>query len=220
MKRILIFSLISLIVLGIVACEAVDTPSNEGITQEEGDVHKSSSSDEAKLEGDNDDNLKTEDDNADNHESTDDEADDSSKEQSKTKLVTVYFSDSDGLRLVGEERTVDNITPEALIGELIKGPQNADNNKTIPDGTKLLGVEVKGKTAYVDFSKELKDNHWGGSTGELFTIYSIVNTLVLQPDLDIERVQFLIEGQTVETLAGHADISIPLEADLPMVDMK
>jgi len=201
------------------ACGAVDIQSNEEIIQNETSSNTPEEKDNVQ-ESSNLDDVKPDNDNANNSKPEDNKAEDSSKEQSKNKVATIYFSDSDGLRLVGEERTIDNTDVEALINELIKGPQNPDNIKTIPDGTKLLGVEVKNKTAYVNFSKELRDNHWGGSTGELFTIFSIVNTLVLQPDLDIERVQILIEGQTVETLAGHADISVPLEADLQMVDMK
>lgn len=219
MKRLFIFTLISLLVLGTMACGAVDIQSNEEIIQNETSSNTPEEKDNVQ-ESSNLDDVKPDNDNANNSKPEDNKAEDSSKEQSKNKVATIYFSDSDGLRLVGEERTIDNTDVEALINELIKGPQNPDNIKTIPDGTKLLGVEVKNKTAYVNFSKELRDNHWGGSTGELFTIFSIVNTLVLQPDLDIERVQILIEGQTVETLAGHADISVPLEADLQMVDMK
>lgn len=135
---------------------------------------------------------------------------------SSDKIVTLYFSDSEAMYLVGEERTVSEITPEILINELIKGPKNPENNRTIPDGTKLLDVKVEDKIAYVNFSKELKDNHWGGSTGEIHTVFSVVNTLALCNELDIEEVQILIEGQTVETLAGHIELGEPFKPDLAL----
>ena len=65
--------------------------------------------------------------------------------------------------------------------------------------------------ATVDFSKELKTKHWGGSTGESMTIMSIVNSLTELPG--IEKVQILIEGQKEDTLAGHWDLSSPISRD-------
>ena len=47
------------------------------------------------------------------------------------------------------------------------------------------------------------------------TIYSIVNSLT---KLDgIHKVQLLVEGQKIETLAGHFDTSEPLEPDNNLV---
>lgn len=126
------------------------------------------------------------------------------------KIVTLYFGDSQGMQLNQEKRAIKELTPQALIEELIKGPETPGNTKTIPDGTKLLGVKIQKDTAYVDFSKEFKQNHWGGSSGESITLFSIVNTLALNPELGIKKVQFLIEGQKVETLAGHIELYQPL----------
>ena len=110
-----------------------------------------------------------------------------------------------------EERTIDADTPERLIEELINGPAFEQNKQTIPDGTKLIDIKVEDNIAFVNFSKEMTDNHWGGSAGESMTIGSIVNTLALNEGTGIEKVQILIEGEKIETLAGHIDISIPLE---------
>ena len=52
-------------------------------------------------------------------------------------------------------------------------------------------------------------NHPGGSTAELQTIYSVVNTLTLNFP-GIKKVQLLIDGSVHDTLAGHIVISIPL----------
>lgn len=53
--------------------------------------------------------------------------------------------------------------------------------------------------------------HTGGSVGEWFTIYSIVNSLT---ELDnIKKVQFLIEGEKQQDFKGHMDFSKPFEAD-------
>jgi len=65
--------------------------------------------------------------------------------------------------------------------------------------------------AYIDLSSELRDDHPGGSTGELLTVYSLVLTLTSFPE--INKVQILIDGDSSETLVGHIDISTPLERD-------
>jgi spore germination protein GerM len=127
----------------------------------------------------------------------------------KTK-VTLYFGGKAALYLVPEEREITKGTEtleSAIIAELIKGPQNADLFRTIPEGTKLLSVSVLDGTAYVNFSKELKTKHWGGSAGETMTIYSVVNSLAVLPG--IQKVQFLLEGDKQESIFGNNDTSIP-----------
>lgn len=125
-------------------------------------------------------------------------------------IVYLYFGDSQAMGFNVEERTFDVVTPEKLIEALISGPEFEGNMQTIPDGTKLISVRVEDKIAYVDFSKEIVENHWGGSAGESMTIGSIVNTLALNEGTDIEKVQLLVEGEIIESLAGHIDTSIPL----------
>lgn len=85
----------------------------------------------------------------------------------------------------------------------------------IPKGTRLLGISLKDGIVYVNFSEELKKNHPGGSLGELLTIYSVVNTLTEFPE--VRKVQILINGAILETLAGHIDLTSPLERDLSIV---
>jgi len=51
-------------------------------------------------------------------------------------------------------------------------------------------------------------DHPGGSAGELITVYSVVNTLTELPG--VKEVRWLIDGQAVESLAGHLDLSRPV----------
>lgn len=127
--------------------------------------------------------------------------------------IVAYFSDDQAEFLVAETRHVastDNLAM-AAIEELIKGPQEKSHYATIPSETSVLGIEIKDRIAYVNFSKELIDKHWGGSAGELMTITSIVSTLTEFDD--IQKVQILVEGKVVETIAGHSDVSKPLARD-------
>ncbi len=132
--------------------------------------------------------------------------------------VVVYFSDSQAEYLIPENRAVEidrdassQQLAEEIISELIAGPNDSTLSPTIPTGTELLSIVIDNKTALVDFSEELKTNHWGGSAGETMTITSIVNSLTELDDID--KVQILVEGEEQESLAGHWDISEPLKRD-------
>lgn len=85
----------------------------------------------------------------------------------------------------------------------------------LPKGAVLKSVEVKGDTAYLNFSKELKDNFSGGSTNEMLVVYGIVNTACSVKG--IKKAQILIEGKVIDSLGGHLDISTPLEPDMELV---
>jgi len=67
----------------------------------------------------------------------------------------------------------------------------------------------RGGIAYIDFGRSFADFSGGGSLGELHTVYSVVTT-VMESFPEIFAVQFLVEGELIETLAGHVDLSRPL----------
>jgi len=124
----------------------------------------------------------------------------------------VYFSDTAGMKLVGEVRVLPDATraPAALVQALIDGP-TAPNQPTLPAGTRLLGVAVEKGTAAIDLSQEFVDNHPGGSSSERISVYSIVNTLTELPEID--QVTILVNGKSIETIGGHLDVSGPLVRD-------
>lgn len=128
----------------------------------------------------------------------------------KEKSVDLYFSTKNAMYLESENRTIKgrNLYEEA-INSLIEGPTTSDLSKTVPEETKVLNVSRNNNTIRVDFSKEIIENHWGGSTGERLTVYSIVNTLAQFNE--VKEVKFLIEGEEVDTLVGHMDLSRPLK---------
>lgn len=130
------------------------------------------------------------------------------------KQVTLYFGDKDAMYLVPENRTVDKkdgILEAAVVEELVNGPEKEGSVPTMPEGTRVLSVTVVNGVAYVNLSKEFQTKHWGGSAGEIMTIYSVVNTLTEIPG--VEKVQFLLEGDKLESILGHMDTTIPIESD-------
>jgi hypothetical protein len=126
--------------------------------------------------------------------------------------VTLVFADRAASGMIEERREITVPQDRAgrakrILSELAAGPTES-GARTLPYGTRILSVffDEQGGV-FVDFSRELVDNHPGGSTGELFTIRSVVQTLAANFP-DIESVRFLVEGEEIETIAGHIDASV------------
>ena len=73
-----------------------------------------------------------------------------------------------------------------------------------PKGAKVLGVHVENGLAVVDLNRKAAEMNVG-SEGELLAVLSIVNTLTKLPD--VYRVKITVEGEEVESLAGHVDLT-------------
>lgn len=127
----------------------------------------------------------------------------------KVKL-TLYFGNKDATGVTAEEREVvksQKPLEQVIIEELIKG-SNTGLSKTLPPETRLLSVKVEKGIATVDFSREVKTKHWGGTAGEAMTIDSVVASLTELDD--IKKVQFLVEGKKEEAIWGHAETTGPV----------
>ena len=223
MKKIVTYLLIATLAFSLIGCAEVDNtedPSapSQGESQEDkdNDAGEENQEDDSK-EGVKEDQVEDKEDESQEKTDKDDKEPEKGEDKSdKGSQGTLYFSDENAEYLNAEERELDELTPESLINALIEGPKEDANRKTIPDGTKLIDVKVEDGVAYVNFSKEFKENHWGGSTGETHTIFSIVNTLSLEPNLNIDSVKILVDGETMDSLAGHMDTTEPIEPDLEL----
>ena len=124
-----------------------------------------------------------------------------------TREVVLYFASADGLALEGEIRAIPRQEgmARATLNQLIAGPQIAGLLPTIPNGTILRDINIRDGVCIVDFSWDIVAHHPGGLQNEQLTIFSIINTL--SQFESIEQVKILIEGQEVNTLTGHIDIS-------------
>lgn len=136
--------------------------------------------------------------------------------ETQKKEVILYFTTDNALFLKGEKRLISSRQLYInTIEELIKGPESSFLGKTMPPSTELIDLELKNNTVFLNFNIEFKENHWGGSTGERMTVYSLANTMTQFDDID--KIKILIEGQEIETLAGHMDLSIPLSANKELI---
>lgn len=133
----------------------------------------------------------------------------------RSRIALFFLDNAEESAFILERRNVD--MPEDLIEgmkvvveNLIVGSRENLIN-TIPKETKLkeLFLDKDNKIVYIDFSDSLK-NHIGGTTAELLTIQSIFKTLHINFPQTIDKVQLLIDGREIDTLAGHIDLSRPL----------
>ncbi|HEY4544260.1 MAG TPA: GerMN domain-containing protein, partial [Tissierellaceae bacterium] len=139
-------------------------------------------------------------------------------EEEEKRLVKVYFANSKYIetgdesitKLESEEREItpsENIL-EDIYKELIKGPEDSDKLSTvIMDNVTLKDAYIEDKIAYMDFkSEELS----GGSLEETFFVDQIVASLLELEEVD--KVQFLVDGEIASSLMGHVYIEEPFDS--------
>ena len=135
------------------------------------------------------------------------------------KIVLFFLSEADTL-LHPEEREItasSSIVRQAkqAVEELIRGSERGYISPFPPE-TKLRELFLtRDGVAYVDFSEEIVEKHLSGSSAEISTIFSVVNSLAYNFKT-IKKVFILIEGQERETLGGHINLSRPF---LPLYDL-
>ena len=129
--------------------------------------------------------------------------------------ATLFFASEDGRALVPVEQEIplaEGVVGQAraLVDAQLAAAAPAPLVSAIPPGTKVRAVFVSDRNeAFVDLDATVRDKHPGGSMNELFTVYTVVNAITTNLR-DVQRVQLLIEGREVDTLAGHVDLRRPL----------
>lgn len=118
---------------------------------------------------------------------------------------------------------------EGALAALLDGPDEVEASmglsSTIPEGTRLLGVEVIEDVAYVDLSAEFESG--GGSLSMMGRVAQIVYTATRFDGVD--SVRFLLEGAPLDVLGGEgliidqpqtraswADLTPPILVEEPM----
>lgn len=135
-----------------------------------------------------------------------------SPESKRYEIVTLYFADKTGKQFVKEEREIEisqiQTREKAVVEQLMIGAKEKEHLSTIPSDIKIRNVTTtKEGICYVDFSNDSINKIINSNVDEKIAIYSIVNSIVSL--YNIEKVQFLIEGEKIEETIGHLDYSKP-----------
>lgn len=132
-------------------------------------------------------------------ENSEEQSEDTISKEDKTVEIKVYVCNDDATAFVAESVKIDELTPENIVNALIEKSvlpsdvQVLKCDKQTVDGVKILDVDFnEAFGAYVCSM---------GTTGEYYTIGSIVNTFL--DAFDCEQIKITVEGNTLET--GHAE---------------
>jgi hypothetical protein len=136
--------------------------------------------------------------------------------------ATLYYASADGQSLVPAQREVPfgegpvEQGRHIVQAQLELGPP-APLVAAVPPGSTLRSFYVSDRgDAFVDLGPEIVANHPGGSAAELLTVYAIVNAVTANLPA-LTRVQILVDGKEVDSLAGHVDLRRPLQRNDTLV---
>lgn len=134
--------------------------------------------------------------------------------------ATLFYATPEGDALVSVRREIPLAEGVVAQGREILTAQFGDAPSpyvsAIPDGTTLRAFYVtETGDAFVDVSG-ISAAHPGGSLTELLTVHAIVNSVTANLPA-VQRVQILVDGKEVDTIAGHVDIRRPLTRDTSLV---
>lgn len=127
------------------------------------------------------------------------------------QTVTLYFPNYDTAQLVAETREIalaasDEDRIRQIVLALVAGSQQS-HASPLPPSTALRAVFLAGDgTAYLDFSTEVTKDFPVGIESETLALRSVVDSLAADIPA-VRRVKFLVDGQEVDTLDGHADLT-------------
>ncbi len=125
--------------------------------------------------------------------------------------VTLYFPSYNEGKLRGESRPIAVATNETdrvrqILLALIEGPSQG-HSRSLPPSTDVRAVFLTSDgTAYLDFSNAVLAEFAPGIESETLAVYSIVDSLAANI-AGVKKVKILVQGQEVDTLDGHADLT-------------
>jgi hypothetical protein len=135
--------------------------------------------------------------------------------------VALYFPGPGG-RLLREERSIEGSTDPSrvashIVEALLEGPHSEKSFRPFPEGIGIDEVHVTGDgVAYVNLvSAGNPTPPFVGSTVEMLTLYSLVNSVVENVP-GARSVVVLWNGRQPRTFGGHIDTTRPL---LPAPDL-
>jgi hypothetical protein len=137
------------------------------------------------------------------------------------QLATLYFPSLNDGKIVPESRPITWAQADAdrvrqIVLALTEGSHQGYGRALAASTTVRAVFLAADGTAYVDLSNDILSDFEPGIQSETLVIYSIVNSITINIP-SVKRVQFLIQGQEVETLDGHADLTAAFTPDLTRV---
>ncbi len=104
-------------------------------------------------------------------------------------LITLYAHDENYKDFVEIKKYFDG-TIEGLVDSLV-------SINVLPEGSKVISFDIKGKTAKIDLSEEFGVGLNEARSGELMIVGSLANTIIKY--YNVNEISFTVEGEILET---------------------
>jgi hypothetical protein len=131
--------------------------------------------------------------------------------------IVLYFADPEAEGLITERREIPvgatlEERVEATLRALADGPDQRTALPVLPRQARVMQsfYDEDGGVLYVDFNTALVTQQPGGSAAEYYSLSALVRTIGTNFP-EVTAVQILVDGQPVDSLAGHFDTSRPLD---------
>ena len=127
------------------------------------------------------------------------------------ETVVLYFPSYGEGVLVKEVRRIAWAAEDAdrvrqILLALIEGSHQGHERAVSPSTSIRAVFLTRDGTAYVDFSSEVLADFAPGIESESLAVYSIVDSLAANIPA-VKKVKILVQGQEVDALDGHADLT-------------
>ncbi len=134
-----------------------------------------------------------------------------------TQWATLYFPSLNEGKIMSESRSItwaqaDVDRVRQVVLALAEGSHQGYGRVLPPTTTVRAVFMASDGTAYVDLSNDILNDFEPGIQSETMAIYSMVDSISINIP-SVKRVQFLLQGQQVETLDGHADLTAAFTPD-------
>jgi len=137
------------------------------------------------------------------------------------ETAVLFFPSLSARMLVAESRPIKWAPAEAdrvrqVLLALAEGPnQRLGHPLAAATNVRAVFLTMDG-TAYVDLSGDLLSSVYPGIEAESLAVYSIVNSITVNIPT-VKMVKILIQGQEVDSLEGHADLTDAIVPDPSLV---
>lgn len=112
-------------------------------------------------------------------------------------IVTLYFKDKNSGEIVKETQLIDSKTLlkepyKELVSLLLKGPQNNNNERILPENVQILDCSFENGCVTINFSKELESENMDQDTRDKIytTLYNTLKEL-----REVNHIKVLIENE-------------------------
>jgi hypothetical protein len=136
-------------------------------------------------------------------------------------IAVLYFPSLSERKLVAESRPIkwaesDEDRVRQVLLALAEGSHHSMGHP-LSASTVVRAVFLDSAgTAYIDFSKDSLTGFNPGIESECLSVYSIVDSITANMPT-IKRVRMLVQGQEVETLGGHTDLTQAILPDPSLI---